>query len=136
MANFNQIADSPVTGGDLPFTNFGVTDIPANLGVLLDPNNDYGIVLPSSGGGVAGSIGVTREIIKAGTTGKVRVYGTSVMKANGTITRGNEVQISDTASKLGWAKAKGAGIAGCGVALISAADTDPVLVLLSHAANA
>jgi Uncharacterized conserved protein (DUF2190) len=136
MANFNNVAESPVVGGDIPFKNNTLVDIPEGCGVLVDPSNDYGVALPTSGGGVAGSFGVSVEPIPAGKTGRIRFYGTIQMIANGSITRGGEVQISDTASKLGFAKAKGAGIAGIGLALCSASDGDPVLIALSHSFNA
>lgn len=136
MANYNQFSRVPVQGGDIPFHNYGGSDIDAGLAVLLDASNDGGIVLPTASGGVTGSVGVTVDKVSAGTSGRVQVLGVAVCKAAGSVTAGDEVMISDTTAKLGWVKTKTAGGIGLGQALNSAADGFPVRVLLSHAVNA
>jgi hypothetical protein len=126
----------------LPFKNFGGSDIAAGLGVLADTSNvpvgDYagGIVLPTNGGGVVGTLGVTVERIPAGGTGRVRVYGVSVCTANGSITYGTPVQISDTSAKLGYVKTCGSATVMLGIALDGASDGQLVRVLHSIAKNA
>ena len=65
--------------------------------------------------------------------------GTVSGTANGTITAGGYVQVSDTALKLGYAVARGAlgvTVEQLGQAISSAADGQPVLVFLSKAATA
>lgn len=124
------------------FHNYGGTDIPAGVGVLADTSNPPsgdnagGIVIPTASGGVVGTLGVTVENIKAGKTGRVRLQGVSVCTANGSITYGTAVQISDTASHLGEVKTCGAGITQLGVALNEVSAGELVRVFHSVARNA
>lgn len=126
--------------------NYGVTDIPSNLGVLFDlshvqtgGDNPPGCVLPTATAGVAATAGVTQETIKAGGVGRVIFNGTVPMTSDGTITAGGYVQVSDTSLKLGYAKARGAlgvTVEQLGQAITSSTDGQPVLVFLSKAATA
>lgn len=126
--------------------NYGVTDIPSNLGVLFDTAHvqtggdaSPGCVVPTASGGVANTAGVTMEIIPAGGTGRVAFNGVCPMTANGTITAGGYVQVSDTALKLGYALARGAlgaTVEQLGQAVSSATDGQQVLIFLSKAATA
>lgn len=132
-----------ITGGDIPFHNYGGSDIGAGLAVLLDTSNPGGtgdkvpgVVLPTASGGVAGQIGVTVNAIPAGKTGLVRVYGVAVCTANGTVTIGETVMTSDTTSKLGYVKTQTTAGAQLGVAIGSATDGNQVQVLLHLAKNA
>lgn len=127
---------------DLTFKNFGVTDIAAGLGVLADaghvPAGDApgGVLLPTNGGGVAGTIGVTVELIKAGATGRVRVLGVYPCTAAGTVTYGGIVQIQDVTAHLGQVKTCIAATRQLGMALDTATDGQQVRVLIIPAANA
>lgn len=127
---------------DLTFKNYGGSDIAAGLAVLADtshpPSGDVpgGVVLPTASGGVAGTIGITVEIIKAGGTGRVRVLGGYPCTANGTITYGDIVQASDTSAKLGWAKTCGAATRQLGIAMCGASNGEVVQVFVFPAANA
>lgn len=134
MANFNQLSQKPFF--ELPMKNLGGTTIPANRGVLIDSAADMAAKLPTASGGVTTTLGVTVADIAAGAVGRVAVSGTMVMTADGALTAGDEVQISDTVAKLGFAKLKGAGVDGLGQCLVGGADGDPVLVLINHANNA
>jgi len=75
------------------------------------------------------------ETIPAGKTGRVMYIGAYPMIAEGAITAGNFVQVSDTAAKMGRAKLCGAATIQLGQALSTAADGDPVLVLIRVAKN-
>jgi len=127
---------------DVTMKNNGLTDIPAGSGVLFDTANPQsgdtppGCVLPTASGGVAGTAGITVEIIKAGGTGRVRFNGTYPGVADGSITAGGYVQVSDTTAKLGRVKAKGGAVEQLGQALNTASDGQPVLVFVSKAATA
>lgn len=134
MAQRGQLGAWYIQNGDLPAFNAGVTDIPANTFVIIDtatpPVNDavWAVKIPASGGGVAGTIGITRTVIPAGKTGLVCHVGGEWTKADGTITVGDYVQASDTATKMGRAKAKGTGVESGGQAMNSAADGEDVLI--------
>lgn len=116
--------------------------IPDGTGVLFDTTNaatgDYppGIVIPSSGGGVVGTYGVAIESIGPGKIGKVMVSGAVEMTADGAITAGNYVQVSDTATKMGRVKAKGATLEQLGQSLNTVTDGQPCWVLVVKAACA
>ena len=131
-----------VAGGDLPVKNYAVTDIGANLVVLIDsanamgPDAYVGVKLPSSGGGVVGTYGITQTPIAAGKTGLVRVIGSQWVLANGTVTAGEYVQASDTAAKLGYVKTCTAATEQIGQAISTATDGVPVHVLICKAKNA
>jgi hypothetical protein len=142
MANFNQLADLPITGGGtITCKNYGGTDIPAGTGVLADTTNVQGsnaapgVVVPTAAGGVAGTFGIAMETIPAGKNGRVMYAGGYPMIADGAITAGNFVQISDTATKMGRVKLCGAATIQIGRAVGSAADGDPVLVIIDIAKN-
>jgi hypothetical protein len=137
MANHMQISQTSVPGGDLPFTNFGATAIPEDRGVVLDPNNDHGIVLPAAGGPVAGAIGVTMDRITAGATGRVRCLGTKRVFADGPINRGEDVALSSTAGKEGFVRVAAApGVGVVGRALMAAADGEALAIWLFLSKNA
>ncbi len=130
-----------IQGGDIVVKNNGGSDIAAKLGVLIDTSNlqdqdsPPGVVLPTASGGVVGSFGITLETIKAGRTGKVRVAGTAVATAHGTVTAGTYLQISDTASHLGQVKTCGSATEQIGQAMNTVTDAD-VEVLICKAKNA
>jgi hypothetical protein len=129
---------------DISVLNYGGSDIPANTAVLIDTTNvqsgdkNPGVVVPSSGGGVVGTLGITVETIKANaaSAGRVAVVGVIQATADGSITAGGYVQASDTSTKMGRVKAKGAGLEQLGQALNTASDGQLVLVLLCKAATA
>ena len=136
----NALGNYPVL--DLTFKNYGVTDIAAGVGVLADTahlgdeSNAPGIVVPTASGGIVGTLGVTVTPIPAGGTGRVRLAGVSTCIADGTVTFGTAVQISDTASHLGQVKTCGAGLVQLGIAVTGATDGLPVNILHSIARNA
>lgn len=121
---------------DEVYTNYGITDIPAGTGVIQDPSNDDGIVVPTASGGVAGTIGLTVETIPAGKQGRVATYGVAVGTAYGTISAGDFVMVSDTALHLGQVVASGSADEQLGKAVSSASDGFPVRVRLFAAKNA
>ncbi len=126
-----------VGGGDLPFYNGTGADIAAGQGVLLDSSqSNRAVKLPAAAGGVAGTIGVTLDTIKNGAWGRVRLLGSAVMIADGAITAGDTVQISDTAAKMGRAKVAAAATRQLGIALTTAADAAEVEVWIDRAKNA
>lgn len=137
-----ELGGLPIIGGDLTFKNYGVTDIPAGRGVLADTSNlgtsdtPPGVVLPTASGGVVGTLGTTVEIIHAGGVGKVRMLGAYPMTADGAITFGTGVQISDATSKLGFAKTCASATTQLGIAIRGAADGEKVLVWIHVAKNA
>ncbi len=137
MAQTGQLASFFIQNGDLTARNAGVSDIAANLFVLVDTanpptgDNVLAVVLPTASGGVVGTWGITRTVIKAGGNGSVCILGGEVVKANGTITVGDYVQASDTTSKLGWAKTRANGVECGGRAMNSAADGEDVLVFVN-----
>lgn len=139
----------PVEGGDMPAANYGTTDIEAGLIVLIDTTNQFtpalpmGVVLPTAGGGVVGTWGITIDRLPAkpsggvrGPAGRVRVYGVYPVLANGAITAGGYVQASDTALKLGYAKACAAATEQIGQAMNTVADGETCFVLIAKAKNA
>lgn len=134
----NELGSYPVL--DFTFKNATASTIAANLAVLAStaPTGDTPgcVVLPTASGGVVGTIGVTVEAIPAGGVGRVRVYGIIPCTANGTVTFGEHVQVSDTSAKLGWVKTCGAATQQLGKALDTATNGQQVRVLLMMAANA
>lgn len=134
-----------VTAGNYSTT----TDIPANRGVLLDTSNQIstsyprGVVLPTASGGVAGTFGVTvDQLYKRPSSslgprvGRVAVAGLISVPADGAITAGNYVQISDTSGKEGYVKVAGAGIQQLGQAEKTVADGEMCPVRITKARNA
>lgn len=135
---------------DVTAANYSLTDdIPANRIVLLDTTNQMttslprGVVLPTAGGGVAGTYGVTTEILykRPSATlgprvGTVAVEGAIGVPADGAITAGDYVQASDTIAKLGYAKLCGAGIQEIGQAENTVADGEICYIRLCKARNA
>lgn len=137
-----QIANTP-NYSDLPFMNYGVTDIPANRAVSIDATNlvgtgtnaGIGVKVVAADGDVV--VGVTMEIIPAGGVGRVRTGGIAPCIADGAITAGTFVDASAQAGNVGYVKAHGAGKATVGIALAtSAADDDVVPVLIALGFNA
>lgn len=141
MAVYNQLSALPIPGGDFVFKNYGGTAIAAGLGVLCDgtnkgdANNPPGVVLPTSTGGVAKTIGITVETIPAGGMGRVRVIGAAVGLANATLAPGDPVELSDVAAHLGEIIAAASTHRGVGIALSDAVAGDPILVLVSPTAH-
>lgn len=136
---------------DVTAANYSLTDdIPANRFVLLDTTNlmtttqPRGVVLPSAGGGVAGTFGVTVDLLykRPSATanvrpGRVAITGSGIgVLADGAITAGDYVQASDTAGKLGYAKVAGAGIQQIGQAETTAADGEVCFIRIDKARNA
>jgi hypothetical protein len=128
MAN-SEIPQTSVPGGDLPFTNFGKTPIPADRGVVVDAANDYGVTLPPSNAAVKGAVGVTVERIPPGATGRVRTLGIKRVFADGPITRGDDVALSSAAGKEGFVKTT-AGPGAIGKALMTTGDGDALAILM------
>lgn len=142
MALQFQLSNTP-GATDYPFFNYGVTDIPAFVSVQADatnvigtnPNEGIGIVVVGATGNVV--IGVTMEIVKAGSYGRVRCFGPIAQTfADGAISANGIVDGSATASRIGFAKAHAAGKNQLGIALSTAIDQDPVLVMLVGGFNA
>lgn len=133
-----QFANTP-NQSDLPFYNYSGADIPAGISVSIDatntigtnPNYGIGIILPAASGNAV--VGVTMEVIKAASYGRVRCGGIAQTTANGAITAGTFVDATIT---TGFAKVHVAAKAQLGLALSTAADGDPVLVLVVPALNA
>jgi hypothetical protein len=137
MANHLQIPQTSVPGGDIPLTNYGPTEIPADRGVVLDANRDSGILLPAAGGPVLGAIGITVDRMPSGATGRVRCLGTKTAMADGPINRGDDVQLSSVAGREGYvraAQAPGAGVVGR--ALMTVGDGDPIAIWMFLSKNA
>jgi len=142
MAQYNQLASTP-SYGDFPVKNYGGSTLSAKLGVILDTSNvisptgsndAIGVAVPGSAG--VPVFGVLLEDIAASGTGRARTSGIAVMKCEGTITAGTLVQVSTTASKVGWAKAQTAASAQIGMAVSSSTDGEDILVLIQPAKNA
>lgn len=135
---------------DVTAANYSLTDdIPANRIVLLDTTNlmttslPRGVVLPTAGGGVAGTFGVTADVLykRPSATlgprvGRVITEGGVSVPADGAITAGDYVQASDTIAKLGYAKVAGAGVQQIGQAETTAADGEMVFIRIDKARNA
>jgi hypothetical protein len=148
LTNF-QFSNTPSLD-DQPFFNYTAVDIPAFTPVSPDTVNVLGGLAttgPLTGTAVQGVsvvpvaaignvvIGVTMEIIKAGNSGRVRALGPLVpLVADGAIVAGVTVDASSTAGRS--AKSHTAAKFQIGVALSTAADADPVLVMLLGALNA
>src|SRR5687767_2028851 len=117
MANQNQLGGVAVVGGDRPYRNVTGTDIAAGLVVIFDASNPEAlhlapaVKLPTAGAtGVTKQAGVTIDkLVTSGAPGRVRVMGSAVTTANGTIATGQKVCISSTALKLGWVRVAAAG---------------------------
>jgi hypothetical protein len=133
-------------GPDLPGQNFGNTDIAANLGVVVDTGNllggsvpgrtyeeivGLGVKLPTAGSPAAGSLGLTRAIIKAGDTGPIQVRGVGTAIAAGSITAGNLLSICTTVGRVGRLQVAATGEEIIAQALNTASDGDsfPVRIL-------
>jgi hypothetical protein len=138
MALQFQLAQTPSLS-DLPFYNYSGADIPSGISVSIDTVNllgnagvpGIGIVLPAASGNPV--VGVTQEIIKAGSYGRVRTGGLAQTTASGAITAGTFVDAEIT---TGFAKVHVAAKAQIGMAMTTAANGDPVLVLVAPALNA
>jgi hypothetical protein len=142
MALQFQLSNAP-SESDFAFFNYSGSDIPAFVSVQADavnvvgtnPNEGIGIVPVAVTGNVV--IGVTMEVIKAGSYGRVRCFGPIAQTfADGVVTANGIVDGSATASRIGFAKAHAAGKNQLGIALSTAADQDPVLVMLVGGFNA
>ncbi len=140
MAFNSQLASLP--GLDIPVYNYsGSTTIAAGTAVSVDSTNVLGTSGVNEGVGVIPiaavgnvSIGVAVDAIPPLSYGRIRVSGQVAMTADGAITAGAVVDGSNTANKT--AKSHTATKAQIGIALSTAADGEPVLVLLSLANNA
>lgn len=136
-----QFSKYAVPGGDLPFYNGTGADIPEGSAVLFDATvagtqGEPACKLPAAAGGVAGTLGVAINTIKNGTRGLVRMLGSAILLADGSIAAGAIVQASDTAAKMGRAKTAGAALPQLGIALNAATDGNPVHVWIDRAKNA
>ena len=143
-----QLGSYAISGGDLTCANYGTTDIDEGRIVLIDTTNQMtpslpmGVKLPTASGGVAGTFGITVDKLYAKDTnakprtGRVRVIGSYWVIANGSITAGGYVQASDTADKLGYAKACGSATEQIGQAMTSASDGEPCHIFIAKAKNA
>ncbi len=133
--------DIPVLGGDVVCRNAGGTAIAAGLGVLFDTSHlntgdlAPAVALPTNGGGVVGSAGITVDAIPAGGTGRVRFLGAYPVTAYGSITYGTTLQIADTTAHLGQVKTCVATVEQIGQAMNGASDGEPVLVWIAKAKN-
>ncbi len=138
MALQFQFAQTPLAS-DLAVYNYTGSDIASGIAVSVDTTNvlgnagvnGIGVIVPAASGNAV--IGVTQETIKAGSYGRLRPLGVAATTANGAITAGQPVDATVT---TGFAKAHVAGKAQLGIALSTAADGDPVLVLVVPAFNA
>lgn len=138
----------PISGGDMPAANYGGTDIPEGRIVLVDtanilsPSAAMGVVLPTAGGGVAKTWGITlttlyaKGSLSAPKTGSVRVAGAYTVISDGAITAGQYVQASDTAGKEGYAKVCAAATESIGQAMNTVADGEPCLIWIAKSRNA
>jgi hypothetical protein len=138
----------PMAGGDMPAANYGATDIPDGRIVLVDtvnvlsPSAAMGVVLPTAGGGVAKTWGITTTTLYAKgslskpKTGLVRVAGAYTVIADGAIAAGEYVQASDTLNKEGYAKVCAAATEQVGQAMNTVADGEPCLIWICKARNA
>lgn len=144
MALYNQLASTP-SYGDIPAKNYGGSTLSAKTAVIVDTSNVTSVTSAAANDGVgvavAGAagvpvVGVLLEDIATLSTGRLRTSGIAVMKCEGTITAGTLLQVSVTASKVGWAKALTAAKAQIGMALSSSTDGEDILVLLQPANNA
>jgi hypothetical protein len=132
------------------FNNSTTTAIAAFVAVKIDSgdliadanptNASIAVVAAASDGDVC--IGVTTEAIAASGGGNV-AYGSIVplgstvpMTADGAITAGTYVMASGGSSKKGFAKAITSATSSIGIALTTAADGEPVLVMLVGGKNA
>jgi hypothetical protein len=132
-----QHAQFPVAGGDIPVTNYGGTDIAANVAVKFDTTaGNYLGVLPLTGADAGKGRAVTLDTIKAGKQGRVRVAGAALMTADGALSAGDVVKAGIDAGEEGHAKACGAAEAQFGFCLTNAADNAEVLVWIDRAKNA
>ena len=144
MALNAQVSSNPSLD-DFPFFNYGATDIPAFVTVKVDPANTVGagqegigITLTSNTTDGDTNIGVTTQIIKAGTSGLVRTAGLAVCIADGAITAGSWVYAAGAdAGKVGYVKLDPAASSKptVGLALSTAVDGDQVLVMLNTGRN-
>lgn len=137
-----------ISGGDIPCANYGDTDIEPGRIVLIDTTNQMtsklppGVKLPTASGGVVGTFGITVDKLYALASngaprpGRVRKVGSYPVIANGSITAGGYVQASDTASKLGYAKACASATEQIGQAMNSVSDGEICHVWICQAKNA
>lgn len=130
-------------GLDIACKNYGASlTITEGSVVLIDTANveaadaAIGVLAPTNGGGVVGTLGIATMDIAPGKVGNVRVQGTYWCYCNGGVTAGAYLQASDTAAKLGWVKTCGAATQQIGQALNTANDGDKVDVLICKANNA
>lgn len=91
---------------DLPCYNNSATAIGAGLGVLYETvtGRPRSVVLPTNGGGVERTAGVTVTAIPAGGYGMVCVNGPALMIAHDVIVPGEFVEIKDVTAHLGEGK--------------------------------
>lgn len=133
-----QVARIGVPGGDVSMKNYTVTDIPANIAVLLDATagNINGVIPPATAGSVALMYGIAVEILHAGKTGRVQTLGTAIGIASGSIAVGDSLTVDSTLTKEGRVKTKTAGQQQIGKALDAVADGELVRVQMAMALDA
>lgn len=140
MADTYQFSSAPMAG-DIAVKNAGLTDIPANVAVNLDTGNliptvdSICVVRPTTSATVIEAIGVTLEIIKAGTTGRVRTQGIVPMIASGTVTADQCVMAGTASGKEGYGATQTTALPQIGKALSTATDGNTFLLLISKAFN-
>lgn len=143
MAIFFQYAQTPLPT-DIPVHNYGSTDIPANRALALDATNYVGASATVTGIGVMLPItadrlcvGVSITTIPAGGSGIMRPAGPiAECKADGAVTVDTCVCSSGDSGDEGFVKTAASGKPQLGIALTTAADEDPVLVMICSARNA
>lgn len=142
MAILNQLSAIHVLNGEVSFQNLSGSDIAANLGVMIDltganqqtAQQPPSIVLPT----VAAStfnlpMGVTMETIKNGGRGRVQMLGGAVCTADGSISSGQWVELSNASGKLGFVRAATGACQGIGYCISqNAVAGDPVLIWLQQ----
>lgn len=131
-----------IPGIDITCKNTSALAIAAGTGVIIDTahaasgDTPPGVLAPTNGGGVVGTLGIAIENIAVGQIGKVRVSGTYPVIAHGGVTAGAYLQVSDTAAHLGQVKTCGAATEQIGQALNTATDGTLVNVMICKANNA
>lgn len=137
MAVINEMSGTSTSNGmDLPFKNYGVSDIAAGLAVKLDTSNvgdtntPQGVILTASD---AGAIGFALTVLKAGGIGMVRCGGTAVAVAKASFNPGVVLMTNSEGKVL----TQTSGLCQIGYAMTKpTADGDSCVVLIAPAKNA
>jgi hypothetical protein len=148
-ATYDQLAQT-YGGTDLVVHNYGGSDIPANVPLVLDTTNYVGDT--NQAHTVPGVAAVTTqanpptcilfslEIIKAGANGRARGVGPTVVAtlylASGSVAPGDVLDATPTAGHVGTVTSHTAAKASVGFALSGGVSGDPVLLMLAPSFNA